>query len=116
MEERGIEVDPQDVVELMTQLSPERVVHGEIVQKNQAWLRKEAKKKLTYKIARQLGTKYSLYDLRHSWVNHALQRGLDPLTVAVLMGHRDPSTMAKVYQHLSLNPSHMLQQARQAAG
>jgi integrase len=116
MKGRGIEVDPQEVADLMTQLPPERVVHGEVVQKNEAWLRKEAKKKLTYRIARELGTKYSLYDLRHSWVNHALERGLDPLTVAVLMGHQDTSTMAKVYQHLSLNPSHMLQQARQAAG
>jgi integrase len=116
MKERGIDVDPQDIAELMQKLSPERIVHGEAVRKNGAWLRKEAKKKLTYQIARQLGTKYSLYDLRHSWVNHSLARGLDALTVAVLMGHQDPSTMAKVYQHLSHNPSHMLEQARRAAG
>ena len=26
------------------------------------------------------------------------------LTVAILMGHSDPSTLAKVYQHLAHNP------------
>jgi integrase len=60
--------------------------------------------------------RYSLYSLRHSWATHALQKGVDPLTVAILMGHQDPSMLSKVYQHLSLNPTHMLEQARKAAG
>ncbi len=34
--------------------------------------------------------------LRHSWATHALERGVDALTVVILMGHRDPSTLAKV--------------------
>lgn len=115
MKQRGIEVEETAIAEFMQQLPAERMVHGEPVRKNQAWLHKEAKKKLTYKIAAELGTKYSLYDLRHSWATHALEKGLDILTVAVLMGHQDPSTLAKVYQHLSLNPSHMLEEARRAA-
>jgi hypothetical protein len=32
------------------------------------------------------------------------------------MGHQDPSMLSKVYQHLSLNPTHMLEQARRAVG
>jgi len=54
--------------------------------------------------------------LRHSWATNALQKGVDPLTVAILMGHRDPSTLAKVYQHLALNPKHMLTEAHRAVG
>ena len=45
----------------------------------------------------------------------ALQRGVDALTVAILMGHKDPSQLAKVYQHLSHNPKHLLEQAKKAA-
>ncbi len=58
--------------------------------------------------------KYSLYLLRHSWATRALQSGLDALTVAVLMGHSDPSTLSKVYQHLAHNPDYLKSQAEKA--
>lgn len=58
---------------------------------------------------------YCLYSLRHSFATIALQSGLDGLTVAILLGHRDPSMLAKVYQHLSHNPDHLLRQVRKAA-
>lgn len=58
--------------------------------------------------------RYSLYALRHAWATRALESGLDGLTVAILMGHSDPSTLARVYQHLSHNPEHLLAQARKA--
>ena len=61
-----------------------------------------------------LAPRYSLYSLRHAWATRALESGIDGLTVAILMGHSDPSTLAKVYQHLSHNPEHMLAQARRA--
>ena len=44
------------------------------------------------------------------------RHNLDALTAAVLMGHKDPSTLAKVYQHLSKNPAYLLEQAKRAAG
>ena len=34
----------------------------------------------------------------------------------VLMGHADPSTLARVYQHLSQNPKYLLDQAKRARG
>ena len=40
--------------------------------------------------------------------------GVDALTVAILAGHLDPSTIAKTYQHLSQNPRFMLEQAKRA--
>jgi integrase len=71
-------------------------------------------RKAADKLARKHGTKYSLYHFRHSWCQRALQRGLDPLTVGVLMGHTDPSTIAKVYQHLALDPDYLRKAMRKA--
>lgn len=58
-------------------------------------------------VQKKLGKRYSLYALRHSWATKALQNGVDPITVAVLMGHNDPSMLAKHYQHLSQDPNYL---------
>jgi integrase len=65
-------------------------------------------------LAKKLGKKYCLYHLRHTWMNRMLTSGVDALTVAVLAGHSDPSTLAKTYQHLSQNPEYLQRQARSA--
>jgi integrase len=75
----------------------------------------EARKRLTNKAALKVAPKYSLYALRHTWMNRLLTSGVDALTVAILAGHKDPSTLAKYYQHLSMNPRHLLTQANRAA-
>src|SRR5262249_49570614 len=64
------------------------------------------------KLAVKHGPKYCLYHLRHSWLDRALKSGLDALTCAIIMGHRDPSTLAKVYQHLSQSPSYLHEQVK----
>lgn len=74
------------------------------------------RRKYRYKVAATFAPRYSLYALRHSWATRALQSGLDALTVAVLMGHSDPSTLSRVYQHLAHNPEHMRKQAERALG
>src|SRR5262249_9548380 len=68
------------------------------------------------RVAKKVGKKYCLYVLRHSWATRALARGVDALTVAILMGHRDPSTLARVYQHLTQNPDYLREAAKRAAG
>ncbi|MFN0196147.1 MAG: tyrosine-type recombinase/integrase [Planctomycetaceae bacterium] len=55
------------------------------------------------------------YHLRHSFATNALQR-LDPITVSVLMGHSDASTVARTYQHLAKNPEFLIDAARKASG
>jgi integrase len=72
------------------------------------------RRKELYKEARKHGRKYTLYHLRHSWATRALQRGLDPLTVSILLGHTDPSTLAKVYQHLALDPDFLRKAVKKA--
>ncbi len=56
-------------------------------------------------IRRKLGKRYCLYVLRHTWMNRLLTAGVDSLTVAVLAGHCDTSTLAKTYQHRSQDPT-----------
>ena len=116
MRERGIELDPDQVDQFAATLRKEKTVKGQRVAKTKSELRQEARWKLRNRMALELTPKVSLYALRHSWATHALERGLDGLTVAILLGHQDPSTLARVYQHLSLNPRHLLEQARRATG
>ncbi|MCH8243367.1 MAG: hypothetical protein IH897_12280, partial [Planctomycetes bacterium] len=99
MEQQGIDVNEDEIQTRMKSLKPEAKIKGGVRRKREAELRHEAKRKLTDKVACSLAPKYSLYLLRHSWATHALERGVDALTVAILMGHQDPSTLAKVYQH-----------------
>ncbi len=49
-----------------------------------------ARRKELDKLARTHAKKYSLYHFRHAWATRALQRGVAPLTVAILMGTRTP--------------------------
>jgi integrase len=51
--------------------------------------------------------KCCLYHFRHSWLDRMLKKGVDVLTCAILMGHRDPSMIARTYQHLSQSPDHL---------
>lgn len=116
MAEAEVVVEEKDIESFAKALSPTKRSNGELIAKTKAELREESKRKLTSKLAREHAPRYSLYALRHSWATNALQKkGMDALTVAILMGHRDPSTLAKTYQHLSHNPAHLLEQARRAA-
>jgi integrase len=116
MKERGLTIADEQIRKGIPKLKTHQTVKGKLVPKTPVELREEAKRKLRYKLACSLAPKWSLYSLRHAWATSALQRGVDPLTVAILMGHSDPSMLSKVYQHLSLNPAHMLQQAKRAVG
>jgi site-specific recombinase XerD len=116
MRERGLEPDERAIGEFSQTLTRTRTIKGQEVAKSERELYIEARRKLRLRQAERLAPKYSLYVLRHSWATHALERGVDALTVAVLMGHRDPSTLARVYQHLSHNPQYLLEQARKAVG
>lgn len=116
LRERSLQPTVEQIKEFAETLRPTCVRKGVATQKTAAELRHEAKKKLTGRVARSLVPRYSLYALRHSWATNALRQGVDPLTVAILMGHKDPSMLARVYQHLAHSPEHMREQARKAVG
>lgn len=63
-------------------------------------------------IEKKLGKKFCLYHLRHTWMTRLLWAGCDSLTVSILAGHCDPSTMAKFYQHVSMSPEFLRNAAR----
>lgn len=113
---RNFALDEDRIAAFAKTLKPFRSTNGKEVRKTDAELREEAKRKLIQREATKLVPRYSLYSLRHSWATKALKSGLDGLTVAILMGHSDPSTLARVYQHLSHDPQHLLKQARRANG
>lgn len=54
------------------------------------------------------------YALRHTFATDALEKGLDVLTVAKLMGHSNTEMLAKVYAHL--RDPHLSAAADRAAG
>lgn len=108
--------EENEIRRFLATLKESRMEKGKVIRKTERELFGEAKRKLLERKARRLVPNYSLYALRHSFATHALERGVDPLTVAILMGHSDPSMLAKVYQHLSLNPEHLRSQLEKAVG
>ncbi|QDV71858.1 tyrosine-type recombinase/integrase [Botrimarina mediterranea] len=57
-----------------------------------------------------------LYAYRHTFATDALENGLNPMTVAELLGHADASTLSRVYQHLADRHDHMSEAIRRAIG
>lgn len=114
MVRRDLAVTDEDVADFIPSLRTTRRCKGVRVEKTERELNREAKRKLVNRLAASLAPRYSLYAIRHSWATHALESGMDSTTVAVLMGHSDVSTLARVYQHLSHNPRYLLEQAKRA--
>jgi integrase len=107
-------IDKAAVTAFAAILKPTRRVKGKDVPKAKAELMDEARRKLRYREAVKHAPKFCLYNIRHTWINRMLTTGVDALTVAILAGHADVSTISKTYQHLSQNPKFMLEQAKRA--
>lgn len=104
----------EEVTACVARLKVTRTVKGRSVPKSAAELREEARRKLWNRRAAERAPKYCLTVLRHSWCHHALRRGIDALTVSVLMGHADCSMVTKVYSHLSHAPDYLREAVRKA--
>ena len=68
------------------------------------------------RLSKKLGFPITAYHLRHAFCTNALLRGVEPLTVATLMGHSSITMIWSVYQHLQLQTAHMRKSAEQATG
>lgn len=68
------------------------------------------------KIAKKLRIPFYPYALRHTYITEALERGVDPVTLAILAGHKDTTMICRVYQHLTRKPEHLRAAAMKATG
>lgn len=59
------------------------------------------------RMSEKLGCEFFAYAIRHTYATDALLRGIDPVTVATIMGHKDAKMILKVYQHIKLNTGHI---------
>ncbi|MBI5760414.1 MAG: tyrosine-type recombinase/integrase [Planctomycetales bacterium] len=71
-------------------------------------------RRLRRRLKDQLPSNLCAYLFRHTFATGALERGLDTITVAELMGHKDVSMLSQVYQHLRQRTQHMKAAAERA--
>ncbi|QEG35917.1 tyrosine-type recombinase/integrase [Bythopirellula goksoeyrii] len=60
------------------------------------------------RLEEKVGKRYCQYMWRHAFATRKLKEGVSPIVVAELLGHADVSTLAKIYQHVAQDPSHLL--------
>jgi integrase len=66
------------------------------------------------RLRKKIGKKYHLGAFRKGYATEALKAGIDTVTVAHLLGHRDPSMVSRVYGQVQNDPAHMASAARRA--
>lgn len=59
------------------------------------------------RLRKKLGFRVFPYAIRHTFITDSLQRGVDPVTLAIIVGHKDATMILKIYQHLNLNKGHI---------
>lgn len=67
-------------------------------------------------LTNELGFHVFAYIFRHTFCTDALLRGVDPVTVALLMGHKDGTMVMQVYNHLILHNDFLQEKLKQATG
>ncbi len=95
LKDLGLEPAEVEIEAAISTLKPMATIDGQYRAKRPAELREEAKRKLTFKMAKKHANKCCAYLFRHSFADHAIRRGVDPMTVSVLLGHTDVSTLGK---------------------
>lgn len=101
------------IVERLAKENPTGVVFRN--SKGTPWTKNSIKCRLT-RISKKVGFRVIAYGARHSWATNALvDGGVDPISVAHLMGHRDTTMVSRVYSHIAKNPDFLRKQAVKAA-
>lgn len=67
-------------------------------------------------IEEKLGFPFFPYAVRHTFCTDALMREVDPVTVSVLMGHKDAKMVMEVYSHLVQQNKFLEKKLKQATG
>lgn len=63
----------------------------------------------------KLGSRFAAYDIRHAFATRKLKEGVDPITVASLLGHKDAAMLCKHYEGLSSDSEHLLNAVKSSA-
>jgi integrase len=56
------------------------------------------------------------YSIRHTFATEAIERGVDLVTIAEIMGHKDLAQLMKTYQHIDKKKDHLRKALHQAIG
>jgi len=67
------------------------------------------------RLKKHVGKTYCSYLLRHGFATRKLEEGLDHLTVAALLGHKDATMLSKIYSHIGERPDHLREQLNKKA-
>jgi integrase len=117
MARRGISstISDEDIEALAGKLHKTKLnkATGKETVKDPAELRREAKRKLADKEAKQYARRFRHYELRHSFVTRKLRAGVDSHVVAALVGHKDTKMIDTVYSHVADDYEFMLEAAKQ---
>jgi integrase len=63
------------------------------------------------RLKKKIGRKIAMYDVRHSYVHQQLKNGVDPVTLATILGHKDTARLSRVYSNLSQDPEYLRKSA-----
>lgn len=66
------------------------------------------------RLKKKLGMKYRLYDFRHTFITNGLKNGVDPVTMANLVGHVDLKMIHEIYNHTMQDTNFMRKAAKRA--
>jgi integrase len=69
-----------------------------------------------YYLSRKLGFRVCAYAIRHTFATDAIIRGVDLVSIAMLMGHTDLKMLSRVYQHVQKRSDHLQAALRKAVG
>ena len=101
----------QEIVALQSDLHPE----GPILRNSEGspWT-KDSINCAFCRLKKKIGRKLHLGAWRKGYATEALKAGIDLLSVAHLLGHRDGTMISKVYGRVQDDPAHMADMARRA--
>lgn len=65
-------------------------------------------------ISKKVGFRVFAYAVRHTFASEAIIAGVDLITVARMMGHKDLSMLNKIYEHVTKDRAHIEESRRKA--
>jgi integrase len=66
------------------------------------------------RLTKKLGFHVCPYAIRHTFATDAIIRGVDLVTIAQLMGHRDLEMLQRIYQHVKKRGDHLREALKKA--